>query len=293
MKKVSLFPLFSTILVVSLSVGSLASAQDNYEDPVVAYNKGVSSVELQQWDKGLEAVNIAIQTHRQNASTKFGPVFGHFYYIKGLLLLGKEDLPGAIEAFKVCYNDYTNDIFDGAPTEETSNLRPNNIRNAAMKSYSLGEAARLYEKVLEEGKDDPKVNKVFVGVNLGRCYLKDGQLEKGYDYMIRPLESRSMSDGLRETIFMVIAEDWSPATEFSKVREFIQKFSVEVDADPFEERYRRNPRFQFLAQTSPLGDCQISLVKRIRSGPLTFTMRLFQQFRLSAGEMLTTMGSSF
>ncbi|MEM6280450.1 MAG: tetratricopeptide repeat protein, partial [Verrucomicrobiota bacterium] len=108
----------------------------------------------------------------------------------------------------------------------------------------------LYEKILVVGKDDPKVNMIHVGVNLGRCYLKAGDLEKGYEFMSRPLANANLSDGLRETIYMIIAEDWTPEVDFARAREFINTYSPVVDQDPFEERYERNPRFQYLAQLS-------------------------------------------
>ena len=120
--------------------------------------------------------------------------------------------------------------------------------NAEMKTEQYVAAKDLFEKVLVEGKNDPKVNLIHVGVNLGRCYLKAGDLEKGYEFMSRPLANKNLSDGLRETIYMIIAEDWTTEVEFPETRQFINDFSDVVDQDPFIERYERNPRFQYLAQ---------------------------------------------
>ncbi len=235
-----------------------ASGQDDDSDPVVAYNKTISHIQLENWDEGLKTVNRLIAERGEGAMNRYGPVFGHFYFLKGILLLGKEDYPGAIEAFKTCYEKFDNKILVTGREEDTKNMRPNEFLNAALVQWANAEMKReaydtardLYEKVLKEGANDKKVNRIFVGVNLGRCYLKSGQLEKGYEFMAKPLENEKLSDGLRETIMMVVAEDWSPERNFAEVREFINRFKSVVDVDPFAERYERNPRFQYLAQVA-------------------------------------------
>lgn len=240
----------------SFGVGSLFAQQDH--DPVTGYNNAIREIQLENWDKGLQIVNGVIGEHGEGAMKRFGPVFGHFHFLRGILLLGKEDLPGAINAFKTCYEKFDNEILETAPEEETRNMRPNEFLNAAlvqwancqMKSGAYETARDLYEKVLEEGISDRKVNRIFVAVNLGRCYLKSGELEKGYEFMSKPLGNEKLSDGLRETIMMVVAEDWSPARDFEEVRAFLNQHQAIVDADPFAERYARNPRFQYLAQVA-------------------------------------------
>ena len=225
-------------------------------DPVYAYNQAVSQIQLEKWDEALLTVDTLIADRAQGAMQKYGPVFGHFYFLKGIILVGKKDPQGAIAAFKTCYETYTNDIFDTKTKEETAGLQRNQFRNAALvqwASVEMGEAnyggARdLFEKALAEGSRDKRVNLVHVAVNLGRCYLKSGDLEKGFDFMSRPLANEDLDDGLRETIFMVIAEDWSPMKDFAPVQAFLQAHRDVVDRDPFAERYERNPRFQFLAQ---------------------------------------------
>lgn len=231
-------------------------------DPVFAYNTAVKEIQQQEWEKGIQTVDAVIAEHAEHAEhaegalKRFGPVFGHFYFLKGILLQGKGDPSGAATAFKTCYETYNNKVLEDMSQEEKATLKRNLFVNASlmqwanseMKAERYAEARDLYEKVLVEGKKDDKVNLVHVGVNLGRCYLKSGQLEKGYDFMTRPLANENLSDGLRETIFMVVAEDWSPEVGFPEVRAFLDKYSKVVDADPFEERYERNPRFQYLAQ---------------------------------------------
>ncbi len=235
---------------------SPVQSQEDNLDPSVAYNKAVSAIQLEKWDEGLKLVDGVIREHGEGAITQYGPVFGHFYFLKGLILLGKDNAAGAVQAFQVCYETFDNKVMQDASDGDAKKMLPNLFQNAAlvqwanaeMKREKYAEARDLYKKVLVVAKDDSKVNKIYVGVNLGRCYLKAGELEKGFEFMSKPLRSQSLSDGLRETIFMIIAEDWSTEVEFPEVRSFLDEFSELIDFDPFQERYDRNPRFQYLAQ---------------------------------------------
>ncbi|MDF2374781.1 MAG: tetratricopeptide repeat protein [Verrucomicrobiales bacterium] len=230
--------------------------EEDLTDPVIAYNKSVSAIQLRNWGEALKLTNGVIAEHGNGAMKRFGPVFGHFYFLKGLALLGNDQAKESIEAFKTCYETYSNEILSTGTDDEIKGLLPNLFRNAALVQWANAEmkteqyvaAKDLFEKVLVVGKDDSKVNLIHVGVNLGRCYLKAGDLKKGYEFMSRPLGNTNLSDGLRETIYMIIAEDWTPEVEFPEVLEFLQTYSEVVDNDPFIERYDRNDRFQYLAQ---------------------------------------------
>jgi tetratricopeptide (TPR) repeat protein len=241
----------------SVLSGGLSLAQEpDRTDPVYAYNKAVSAIQVQNWEEALALCNGVIAEHGERAMKRFGPVFGHFHFLKGLALLGSDKTAESIDSFKTCYETFDNEILSKGTDEERKGLLPNLFRNAALVQWANAEMKReeyvvakdLYEKILVVGKADSKVNLIYVGVNLGRCYLKAGDLEKGYEFMARPLANRNLSDGLRETIYMIIAEDWSPEVPFPGAREFIQTYSDVVDNDPFLERYERNDRFQYLAQ---------------------------------------------
>lgn len=251
--------LIGSALLLLFGISSFLQGQEeDFTDPVVGYNKAVSAVQLQKWDEALKWSNGIIGELGDGAMDRYGPVFGHFHFLKGLALLGKEDLPGAVAAFKTCYEKFSNEILTTGTDEEKKNKLPNLFRNAALVQWANVEmrmekyvvARDLYEKILVEGKNDSKVNLIYVGVNLGRCYLKAGDLEKGYEFMVSPLGNENLSDGLRETIFMVMAEDWTPEVEFPRVRAFLNEHSAVVDLDPFLERYERNERFQYLAQVA-------------------------------------------
>ncbi|MEM1444076.1 MAG: hypothetical protein AAGF67_17145, partial [Verrucomicrobiota bacterium] len=249
------------IIVASISLLltlPLFAQDEDLTDPVVAYNKSVSAIQLQNWEEALKLTNGVIAARGDGAMERYGPVFGHFYFLNGLALLGNDQAKESIPAFKTCYETYSNEILTKGTADEKKGLLPNLFRNAALVQWANAEMATeqyvvakdLYEKVLVEGKNDAKVNLIHVGVNLGRCYLKAGDLDKGYEFMSRPLGNQNLSDGLRETIYMIIAEDWTPEVDFAKTRGFIDSYSAVIDQDPFVERYERNPRFQYLAQVS-------------------------------------------
>ncbi|MDF1853016.1 MAG: tetratricopeptide repeat protein [Verrucomicrobiales bacterium] len=248
--------LAGVIALTTLLGESIQGQEEDLLDPVVAYNKTISAIDLEQWDRALKITDGIIAEYDSIAMKRFGPVFGHFHFLRGLALLGKKNYDSAIKSFDACYTKYDNKFLEQMNDEERQGLLPNLFRNSALVQWANSEmrrekyaaAAKLYEKILVEAKNDKKVNLVYVGVNLGRCYLKAGQLQKGYDFMVKPLSNENLSDGLRETIFMVMAEDWSTEVEFPPTRSFIQKFSNVVDQDPFIERYERNERFQYLAQ---------------------------------------------
>ena len=182
--------------VLSLTFfGSLEAQDEDGSDPVVGYNRATAAVQAQKWDEGLAAANAVIKEHGSHGLEDYGPVFGHFYFVRGLAQLGKENYPGAVESFKTCYEKYNNKYLDGLSDEEKQGLRPNNFQNSALVQWANAEmklekwkdAAARYEKILVEGKGDPAINLIFVGVNLGRCYLKSGELVRGYEFLVKPL----------------------------------------------------------------------------------------------------------
>ena len=92
------FLFFSSLL----SLG--AKAQDSI-DPAQAYNIAAQAIATEEWDKGLEAVNGMIAAHGESGKDRFGPVFGHFYYLRGLLQIGKKQYEAAIQSFKTCLSE--------------------------------------------------------------------------------------------------------------------------------------------------------------------------------------------
>lgn len=246
-----------TSLFVLGAVGSCWAQQATTTDPAQGYNLVVQAINNEKWDEGLGIVNGVIQAHATTGKEEFGPVFGHFYFLRGLLQMGKKNYDGAAKSFQTCYENFPNDKLVNKPGDKRG-LQPNLFRIAALVQWAnvemfqekWAEARDLYEKSLAEGPNDPRVNRTYIAVNLGRCYIKAGELEKGYDFISRPLGSDKASAGLKETIFFILSEDWSPEVKLPQVREFLDQFrGVATQCTP-EERFEFNPRFRFLAQTA-------------------------------------------
>ncbi len=243
------FSIALALIVASSNVFAQAA------DPVTAYNDAVRAISQEKWDEGLTAVNGIIKAYEKDGKTEFGPVFGHFFYLRGLLLLGKKNFGGAIGSFKTCYEDYPNDTLKSDPGSN-KNKMPNKFRMAALVQWanvlmhqtSYSEAAELYEKALAEGKNDSQINRIYVAVNLGRCRIKSGDPEGGFQLISPALQNERASEGLKQVIFMILAEDWSPQVELPPMRDFLNDFRLIVSQDSVEDRFSRNSRFQRLAQ---------------------------------------------
>ena len=79
------------------------SQEEDLTDPVVAYNKTVSAIQLQKWEEALQITNGVIREHSEDAFARYGPVFGHFHFLTGLALLGNDQAKEAIVEFNSCY----------------------------------------------------------------------------------------------------------------------------------------------------------------------------------------------
>jgi len=223
-------------------------------NPVEVYNAAVQAIGAQKWDEGLEPIRRIIQEYETDGKKIFGPVFGHFYFLRGLLELGKEDYAAAAKSFQICYEDFPNDTIKSDPGSP-KNKKPNTFRyqalvqwaNVLMKQERYEVAAEKYDLALKEG-DLATRERWFAGVNMGRCLIKAGKTREGYDLIVKPLANAEAPAGLRRTIFMILAEDWTPQMELRPVREFLNEFRAVVQQDRLANRYERNDRFQYLAQ---------------------------------------------
>jgi|GEM_PF-782026 len=244
------------LAVCILVFGSPLAAQDPVIDPAEAYNQAVSAIAGEEWDKGLAVVNGIIQYYGQQGKQSFGAAFGHFFYLRGLLQIGKKNYEGALKSFQTCYEQYPNSKIADREAGQPDTGQPNIFRSAALVQWAnvlmhqenYAEAATLYEKALEEGKDDPKVNRIYVTVNLGRCRIKAGDLDGGFGLISPALRNPRASDGLKEVVFLILSEDWSPQVALPPMREFLNEFRSIVSLDEPSERFERNARFRALAQ---------------------------------------------
>jgi len=249
-------PLFLAGLVGALLSSTPGRSQEGpVTDPSRAYNLAATAIARENWDEGLKVVNGIIESYGDQGKETFGPVFGHFFYLRGLLHVGKENYDEAIQAFRQCYENYSNEEIGKREAGRQQEARPNLFRYAALVQWAnvlmqrgqYGEAATRYEQALEEGDDDPKVNRIYVTVNLGRCRIRAGDPEGGFELISPALTNPRASEGLKRIIFLILSEDWTPQVELPAVREFLEEFRSIVNREDLEDRHEMSTRFRALA----------------------------------------------
>ena len=123
-------------------------------DIVTSYNKTLDALDAGDHETALNLCNAIIEDYgtAQEGMEVFGSVFGHWYYLRGLALMGGEKLHKASADFETCYqSDYE------AP-EENPNHRPNQFRmhalvqwgNCQMLLEDYAKAREVYQQALSE-----------------------------------------------------------------------------------------------------------------------------------------------
>ncbi|MCB1230009.1 MAG: tetratricopeptide repeat protein [Verrucomicrobiae bacterium] len=235
---------------------SLAQASTDL-DLATAYDKAVAAVDAGKYDEGLAAANAIIDEYGSTAMADFGPVFGHFHFIKGILLIKKENYESAIEAFQTCYEKYDNATLKQAVAGEQ--LMPNRFRVQALAQWAgcemaLGrfeDAAARYQRVLKEDTgQEPRIDRLEIQVNLAKCFLKSGRTEDARKFLVGQLESEALSVRGKRTIFMALVSDWAPLVSTAEVRDFVARHGDLIRKEELISRHGRNPIFAARAVAS-------------------------------------------
>lgn len=248
-------PFLAALTACAVALPALAQ-QGAPPDPVKAYDAAVAAHRAGNWDKGLAVCDEVTGAYR-NPLREFGPVFGHFYYLAGLCHFGKKEYDSAIEAFKTCYEKFPNPKTELKPGEDP--LLPNRFRIHALSQWAgvlmvqgkFSDATALYEKALAEADGEgSRVNKLHIAINVGQCYLRSEQYDKGKTHLNKALDSEALSTAIKEHVFMILAEDWSPHKDLEAVQTFLNNYGyILLEASRFS-RYQKNPRIRLLAQNA-------------------------------------------
>lgn len=224
------------------------------QDFVASYNQAIGAVQQQQWEVGLAAVNqVLSSTNDEDGLNQYGPAYGHFYFLRGLLSMGKKDFRAAADAYRACYEKFPNDGSenqDGKSRNDFHSLALMQWANCLVELEQWGEATTHYEEALKNVSGMSRQNKYYLGINLGRCYLKSGQLEKGHDFIVRPLRLAKFSASIKKRIFTILAQDWSPHVELEPTQDFVREFGYIVqESDPLK-RIEANQLILHMAQSA-------------------------------------------
>ncbi len=244
--------LVSLLITVHAFLITESTAQDIGE----AYIKTIQQVQAEKYEEAIASCNQILTKWEPNGKGRkmFGPVFGHWYYLRGLSQMGLKQWDPAGESFEKCY-DLTNDNIvtpDGNPV----NWQPNQFRmhslaqwgNIRMFVEDYAKARDLYRKALKEDKGNrlPIRQRIYIAVNLGRCLIKAGDVEEGYNYIVGVLDHEKASSQLKNTVFAILADDWSPKVSRAETLKFLDQYRHIPNSDTLEDRVNRNHKFHYL-----------------------------------------------
>jgi len=246
-------------MLVGLALISAAPvlSQDGALDVPVAYDRAVRALESGDFDAGIAALNPVLASHAEDGLDQFGPVFGHFFYLKGILLIRKGAYAEAIPPLKTCYEKYSNDSLKLQKDKQSVAKLPNRFRYQALSQWAgchlmlkqHAEASVLYEKLLAEAADDPEVNRGEAQVNLAVCYLNlPDKQDKGRSFLLDQFKAATWTDKMKRRIFLSLASEWTPKVPLAEVVPVLAEAAPLVRVAPAHERMSQlNPAFGNLA----------------------------------------------
>tara|TARA_R110002096_G_scaffold316010_22_gene510471 strand:+ start:851 stop:3760 length:2910 start_codon:yes stop_codon:yes gene_type:complete len=253
--------LFSVLCCPVLALSQDASPAEKI---VRYYDLAIQAGNSGDLDKGISLCDRAIGEFSDGALEKYGPVFGHFYYIKGMYLLRKKQYQAAIPPLRTCYEEWDNSSLKiKVPDGEEDPRLPNRFHvhalmqwgNALMSLKNYDAAAGKYEKTLaEDPRGEPPINRLAVSINLARSYILGGQPAKGKDFIVRVIDEDLVGIEGQQQLFMILAWDWSHDKPFAEVRDVITPRASLITDDLPMERATHNPRFEALASKALEGD---------------------------------------
>lgn len=239
-------PLTNLVIAV-LALAAAGAALGQSIDPAKAYDEAVAALDSGDFAKGMEIVDGVIERYAEIGKQRFGPVFGHFYYLRGMLHIRQKQFAEAIEPLRICYEEFGNaDREEGVP--------PNLFQIHALVQWAsclqaqekYEEAIAKFEKALvEDPKREPRINQMGIQMNLGRCYMRTGQQEKGRKILDEVLGLKGLPDDAVQDAFTVLAWDGEDASP-GDLMQVIQQHAGSLFGTA-EDRDVMNPRLSGLA----------------------------------------------
>ncbi|MEM0967894.1 MAG: hypothetical protein AAGJ31_00965, partial [Verrucomicrobiota bacterium] len=244
------------LAVFSLLAGAeRGGAQDL--DLAKAYDAGVTALQSANYDKGLAIVAKVIDAEEEQALRRYGPSFGHFYYLKGRLFIGQTNYEKAIEALRTCYEEWGNEKRKGSQV-------PNLFHAEALVQWGLclqalekhREAIGRFQAALAlSAREAQGIDRGVVKLNLANCYLREGRKEEGQALLEEMLSTDELSDEALQNAFTLLA-----AGGGQDVMKLVRQHAVSLLGSE-ESRRVMNPRFAGLAsQVLQDGDPKQALV---------------------------------
>lgn len=233
-----------------------AAQADLLANPVAAYNRIVSHLNAGEYDAGLALADDVLRYWGNKGKEQFGAGFGHFHYLRGLLLMGSERYPEAIEAFRITYEGFPNDPANVGGVGGTTKLANRFLIHALAQwgacLMMTGDYAGAIEKLKLALEKSPgtRIRTDAIALNLGRCLVRNGDLAEGKTLLLKALASTTLAADMKRRAFMILAEDWSPLVPLDEVLPLIWEHSELMRRDTDAARWERNRVFAHLARTA-------------------------------------------
>ncbi len=234
---------FSLLFIL---IFSLAHSQEVLDVPK-AYDAGVKAMEEGKYDEGLKAIGNVIATHGATGKERYGSVFGHFYYLQGMLHVKKKEYPQAIQSFQTCYEKFPND------TEDLPNVFLSEAlaqwAGCLMATKKYGAAAEKYKAALARTeKYKPQLNRLETQVNLSKCLMLSGESSQGKDFISQRMDDPEATDPMKRSLFLILLADWSPTAPIAEINTYLKKYGPLMQSDTLVNRYeKQNPVYNRLA----------------------------------------------
>ncbi|MEM7011483.1 MAG: tetratricopeptide repeat protein, partial [Verrucomicrobiota bacterium] len=261
---------------------------------VQLYDGAVQAGNAGDLEKAISLCDAAINDYGSGALERYGPVFGHFHYMKGMFLLRQKKYQAGINEFKICFEKYDNEwLKTYKPVEGETPKLPNRFQYHALMQWGFAlmalkdyvSAVPILERTLnEDPRTEPRLNRLYLMINLARCYILADQVTKGKDFIIKLIESDLLGDEGKRQLFMILCWDWSPLVEFPELRDVLHKYSYLALNVEASQRIADNRKFQVLAAVA-LDPTKIELMgegARIREDAETEPLRALLWYNLMA-----------
>ena len=297
--------MFAAIL---FSLGPLRASSEEMNVPE-AYDRTIRAIDQDKFESAVDIASDVINRYGNASQGKdtFGPMYGHWYYLRGLAYIGMQQWGNASTAFEACYQctdreeavltckrckgsgrirratDFTKGLSvhardrDGKmPCTDCGGIdlqdlqQPNLFRmhalvqwgNCRMMLEDYAGALSLYRKVRREDRANrlKRSWKLYVVVNMGRCLIKSGEVEEGYQFLEQVLDDPKAMLRLKQIVFQVLAVDWTPLVSPEEVVTFLDDYAhVSMNSLP-RNRIPANPTYFLLANDAlETGDPLLSL----------------------------------
>ncbi len=219
------------------------------------FNKSTEAMASEEWEKALFYLDRIISEYGDESSVaEIGPKFGVMHYRRGFSLARKGDFDGAIEAYKVCMEQFPNK--PETPAEQRNPLVANAIlESAAIKQRQgkFAEAVELYEKFKARAAEAPEgsFSKAFFFIEAGTCYVKTGEMEKGMAIIEQAFDQAKSINATGKDLFrgfLSLVEGWTESPqdpeEVEKVAHaFLDKYGSSLTVSAYDKsRFNFNPR---------------------------------------------------